>query len=58
METEFESMGLAEVRDSFSYTNLDKNEVILSKASAWELLNIPIDEAIDLFDELLIECRK
>jgi hypothetical protein len=23
------------------------------KATAWELLNIPVDEAIDLFDNLL-----
>ena len=27
--------------------------VILKDASAWELLNIPVDEAIDIFDHLL-----
>jgi hypothetical protein len=27
--------------------------VLLKDASAWDLLNIPIDEAIDMFDSLL-----
>ena len=58
MEDEFENMGLGEVRDNFSYTNLAKDQVVLSTASAWELLNIPIDVDIDLFDKLLIECQQ
>jgi len=33
--------------------NLAGKEVSLMKATAWDLLNIPVDEAIDLFDNLL-----
>ena len=28
------------------------NKVLLKDATAWQLLNIPIDEAIDMFDKL------
>jgi len=31
---------------------LSGEEVELMEASAWELLNMPVDEAIDLFDKL------
>ena len=58
MEVEFGRLGLSEVRDSFTFTNLAKKTVVLTKASAWELLNMPIDVAIDLFDKLLVECKK
>ena len=57
METDFDRMGLGKVRDSFTFTNLDRKEVVLAEASAWELLNIPIDEDIDMFDRLLEECK-
>ena len=58
MEEEFETMGLSKVRETFAYTNLANEQVVLSTASAWELLNIPIDVDIDLFDKLLVECKK
>jgi hypothetical protein len=31
---------------------LSGKEVLLIEATVWDLLNIPIDEAIDLFDNL------
>ena len=58
MDNEFERTGLGKVRDTFTFINHDKKKVILSKASAWDLLNIPIDEGIDLFDRLLNECKE
>jgi hypothetical protein len=38
---------------NFTFRNLAGDQVSLMKATAWDLLNIPIDEAIDLFDNLL-----
>ena len=58
MEEEFARLGLSEVRDTFTFTNHAKETVVLAKASAWELLNMPIDVAIDLFDKLVNECKK
>ena len=58
MDCQFEMMGLAEVRDSFTITNLNNKKIVLTKASAWDLLNIPIDEDIDLFDRLLAHCKE
>ena len=58
MESQFEMMGLGEVRETFTITGLNRKKIVLSKASAWDLLNIPIDEDIDMFDRLLAHCKK
>ena len=57
MKTEFENLKLGHVRDSFTFKSLGGDQVLLKDASVWELLNIPIDEAIDMFDNLLKTCQ-
>lgn len=48
----FEELGLKKIRNSFSFRNLNGDLVKIKDATVWELLNIPLDEAIDLFDKL------
>ena len=58
MDVEFNKIGLQKVTDSFSFKSLTGKEVLLKEASVWELLNIPIDDATDLFIHLLEACKK
>ena len=47
-----EKMGIKKVYNDFRFKDLSGKEVLFKKASTWELQNIPIDEAINLFDKL------
>jgi len=44
---------LTSVRETFEFRMLDGSVKLLMEGTAWELLNIPIDHAIDLFNDLL-----
>ena len=44
---------LEEVYDTFTFMDLHGNDRKLKDASAWELLNLPVDEGIDLFDNIV-----
>jgi len=52
MKEKFVDLGLEITRDTFKFKNLAGEDVLLRDADAWELLNIPVDEAIDLFDKI------
>ena len=52
MKTRFKKEGLEEIEKNFKYRNLNGKIVLLKDAGAWDLLNIPVDTAIDLFDSL------
>ena len=52
-EKKKESALFKEVYDTFTYKNNRGQEQKIKEANGWELLNIPIDEGIDLFDNLL-----
>jgi len=58
MREKFQSIGLGKILESFTFKSLSGNKVLLKNATVWELLNIPVDEAIDLFDKLLKECQE
>eukprot|EP00092_Neocalanus_flemingeri_P000078 GFUD01000080.1.p1 GENE.GFUD01000080.1~~GFUD01000080.1.p1 ORF type:complete len:1171 (-),score=266.56 GFUD01000080.1:163-3675(-) len=58
LDEKSDKLGLRKVYDKFTFKNLKGENVLLKKASIWELLNIPIDEAIDLFDSLLENIKK
>merc|ERR1719289_252420 len=53
MKEKFNEEPLSFVRDTFQFRKLDGTEKLLIDGTPWELLNIPIDEATDLFDNLL-----
>jgi len=53
LEEKSEQLGLQKVYKAFKFKNLNGDKVLLKDATVWELLNIPVDEAIDLFDSLL-----
>ena len=53
LETKAEKLGFQKCYEKFTFKNLKGEDVLLRKASIWELLNIPINEAIDLFDNFL-----
>jgi len=53
LDTKAKEMGLEEVYQKFTFKNLNGDHVLLKDASIWELLNIPVDHAIDLFDSFL-----
>ena len=57
IDVEFPKIGLQEVADTFSFKSLTGKEVLLKEANVWELLNIPIDDATDLFIHLLKACQ-
>ena len=57
MEDNFAFLGLEQVYESFSYKSFS-SDILLKDATVWELLNVPIDQAIDMFDHLLEACRK
>ena len=44
-----DSPAVKKVYESFTYENLAGEHVLLCDATAWELLNLPVDEGIDLF---------
>jgi len=58
LDKKSENLGLKTCYDKFTFKNLKGEDVLLKKASVWELLNIPIDVAIDLFDSLLESGKK
>lgn len=57
MEENFSSLGLEQVYETFTYKSFS-SDILLKEATVWDLLNVPIDEAIDMFDHLLVECQK
>jgi len=44
---------LGAVHDTFEFVDLQGEKKKLKDASAWELLNLPVDEGIDLFDKIV-----
>ena len=58
MREKFQSLGLGNILETFMFESLSGKEILLKNATVWELLNIPVDEAIDLFDKLLKECQE
>ena len=52
-EKQDQSALFKEVYETFSYKNNKQEEQKLKDATGWQLLNIPIDEGIDLFANLL-----
>ena len=57
MEEQFSKLGLEKVYDTFTYRS-HSSDILLKQATVWDLLNVPIDEAIDMFDHLLDACKK
>ena len=53
MKENFKGEVLGAVYDSFEFVDLQGNRRKLKEASAWELLNLPVDEGIDLFDNIV-----
>jgi len=53
MKENFTDGSLKEVYDTFEFVNLQGEKRKLKNASAWELLNLPVDEGIDLFDNIV-----
>jgi len=53
MKEKFTGDVLGAVNDTFQFTDLQGNKRMLKDASAWELLNLPVDEGIDLFDKIV-----
>ena len=47
------SPAMKHTHDNFTYKTLSGDNQNISSASAWDLLNIPIDEGIDLFDKIV-----
>ena len=47
------SLALKNTYQNFTFKTLTGNVQNISSASAWELLNIPIDEGINLFDKIV-----
>ena len=58
LDEKSKELGIKEIYDKFTFKNFEGKEVLLKNASVWELLNIPIDQAIDLFDSLLERIKK
>ena len=58
MADNFDNLGLTEVYKTFTYNSFSNRKVLLKDATVWELLNVPIDEGIDLFEKLLVVCKK
>ena len=52
MKTKFKDEGLEAIADNFKYRNLTGDILLLRDVGAWDLLNIPVDTAIDLFDSI------
>jgi len=57
LDAKADKLGVRKCYDKFTYKNLKGDDVFLKNASVWELLNMPVDEAIDLFDSFL-KCVK
>merc|ERR1719483_669919 len=53
MKEKFTGDVLGAVNDTFQFIDLQGNKRMLKDASAWELLNLPVDEGIDLFDNIV-----
>ena len=58
MEENFSFLGLEEVYETFTFKSLSESDILIKEATVWELLNVPIDEAIDMFDHLLEACKQ
>ena len=58
MKEKFEGDVLGHVHETFEFTDLHGNKKKLKDASAWELLNLPVDEGIDLFDNIVEAINK
>eukprot|EP00092_Neocalanus_flemingeri_P013687 GFUD01014760.1.p1 GENE.GFUD01014760.1~~GFUD01014760.1.p1 ORF type:complete len:1163 (-),score=280.67 GFUD01014760.1:114-3602(-) len=58
MREKFKELRLEKVLETFTFKSLSNKDVLLKNANVWELLNIPVDEAIDMFDKLLKECQQ
>merc|ERR1719474_1562899 len=53
MKENFKGEVLGAVYETFEFVNLQGEKRKLKDASAWELLNLPVDEGIDLFDDIV-----
>ena len=58
MEENFSFLGLDQVYETFTYKSFSDSDILIKEATVWELLNVPIDEAIDMFDHLLEACKQ
>ena len=57
MRKRFTDLGCREVYENFTVKTLAGDEILMKDATVWQLLNLPIDDAIDLFENLLDVCR-
>lgn len=57
MKNMFAEDGLESIYNSFTVKNLKGQDLLLKDAEVWEMLNLPIDDAIDLFVNLLKACQ-
>ena len=57
MRKRFPDLGCREVYENFTVKTLAGDEILMKDATVWQLLNLPIDDAIDLFENLLDVCR-
>ena len=57
MRKVFAQAGFDSVYNSFTVKTLDGEEILLKDADVWQLLNLPIDDAIDMFVNLLKACQ-
>ena len=58
MKEKFEGDVFGPVLETFEFLDLHRNRKKLKDASAWELLNLPVDEGIDLVDNIVKAINK